>query len=114
MNCRRASRSGHNKHVEPLKLIGLTPERAEAHNDSLRKIVPIEPIPRPERPQLTVPILQKGPEDAPVKGILLGPDGWVDLLIIADADAQPGTLRIPVKRQIGFKVATEVVELTVE
>lgn len=102
------------KHVEPLKLIGLTPTEAEAHNDSLRKIVPIEPIPRPERPQLTVPILQKGPEDAPVKGILLGPEGWVDLLIIADADAQPGTLRIPVKRQIGFKVTTEVVELPVE
>lgn len=102
------------KHVEPLKLIGLTPTEAEAHSDSLRKIVPIEPIPRPERPQLTVPILQKGPEDAPVKGILLGPEGWVDLLIIADADAEPGTLRIPVKRQIGFKVTTEVVELTVE
>ncbi len=102
------------KHVEPLKLVGLTPTEAERHNDSLRRIVQIEPIPRPERPQLTVPILQKGPEHAPVNGILLGPEGWVDLLIIADADAEAGTVRIPVKRQIGFKVTTEVVELMVE
>ncbi|NSW55850.1 MAG: carboxypeptidase regulatory-like domain-containing protein [Armatimonadetes bacterium] len=104
---------GH-QHVPPLKLIGLTQADAEKARLALLPEVPTmeRPMPTPQPiPQAT---LQRGPAEAPFKGILLGPDGWVDLLIAVGANVPAGTLKIPVKCELGNRVTSDTLTVTVQ
>jgi hypothetical protein len=101
------------EHVAPLKLTGLTLEKAEDARQSLRVIADVPVVPRPERPPLTVDRIARGPVEAPVKGIWLAPGGWADLTIAIGAGVPEGALKLPVTCRIGNLEIQEAVTLQV-
>ncbi len=101
------------EHAEPLVFEGLTVERAEELREGLRPIAVVPQVPRPQRPILTPERIVRGPAEAPFKGILLAPGGWVDLTIALAGDVRPGTYSIPVQCQIGEMVFEKTVRVEV-
>lgn len=109
----KATRIKAHKHVEPVDLRELTVQRAVAAHGALRRLVPRPPGPAIQRTPLVAEQIRKGPAEAPFKGILLAPDGWVELTVVIGTGVPEGALEIPVSCKLGNQTTRETIKLTI-
>jgi len=104
-----------NRDVEPLTVDALTVPRAQEAAEALRPLIPAIAAEPPVLIAVTEEEVRAAPRRALTLGVLLAPEGWLEVTLAASEDIEPGEYGIPVRLQYGENyVVRKVVTVTIE
>jgi hypothetical protein len=90
-----------NRDVEPLQLAALTVDKARDAAEALRPLIATISAGPPRLVAVTDAEVREAPTSALIEGILIAPEGWMEVSVRVDRAVAPGPYTLPLELRYG-------------